>query len=185
MIYTPCDKKKLLDIAKKSIAHGLIHHGPVIVDLAQYSGAFKKIRAVFVTLELNGHLRGCIGTLQASEPLIEAIANYAFEAAFRDPRFPPVTNDDIEKLDISISVLTPPEPLTFTSEQDLLEKLRPYIDGLILMENGYTGTFLPSVWAQLPDPKTFLAHLKMKAGLPHDYWSNTIQIKRYTTEMIK
>jgi uncharacterized protein len=184
MTYTPNDKKTLLDIARQSITHGLTYHEPLAVNLTEYSDLLKKIRAVFVTLELNGHLRGCIGTLQAHEPLAKAVAKYAFEAAFRDPRFPPVTSHDAEKLSITISILNPAEPLTFTSEHDLLGKLRPHIDGLILIEHGYSSTFLPSVWEQLPDPKTFLAHLKMKAGLPQAYWSNTIQIKRYTTDVI-
>jgi AmmeMemoRadiSam system protein A len=185
MSYSHTEKEILLGVAKRSILHGLTHHGPLSINLEEYPDTLKKIRAVFVTLEIENHLRGCIGTLQAVEPTIKAVACYAFEAAFRDPRFPPVTPHEIEKLDISISILTPPEPMTFTSEKNLIEQLRPSIDGLILTEGKYSGTFLPSVWSQLPDSKLFLAHLKMKAGLPHDYWSTTIQIKRYTSEVIK
>jgi AmmeMemoRadiSam system protein A len=185
MTYNHQEKDILLTIAKKSILHGLENGQPLPVELTQYSEVLRQIRAVFVTLELKGHLRGCIGTLQALEPLVQAVAHYAFEAAFKDPRFPAVTAEEAEDLDIALSVLSPAESIFFESEQDLIGQLRPNIDGLILIEKGYSGTFLPSVWSQLNNPKEFLDHLKMKAGLPHHYWSDTIQIKRYTTEMIK
>lgn len=185
MTYDDQEKNILLTIAKKSIFNGLKNGEPLSVDLMKYSETLRQIRAVFVTLEIEKHLQGCIGTLQALEPLVQATAHYAFEAAFKDPRFPPVTSLEAEKLEIALSVLNPAEPMIFASEQDLIEQLRPNIDGLILIEKRYSSTFLPSVWSQLQNPKEFLKHLKIKAGLPHNYWSDTIQIKRYTTEVIK
>jgi len=105
-------------------------------------------------------------------------------AAFRDPRFPPLAADEFDELDIHLSILTPAEPVSFTSEQELITQLQPGIDGLILEEGHRRGTFLPSVWEQLPEPQQFLRHLKQKAGLSPDYWSENIRISRYRTEMI-
>lgn len=142
------------------------------------------MRATFVTLEILGKLCGCIGTLEAIRSLAEDIAHNAYAAAFRDPRFPPVRQWDIERLDIHLSLLTPAEPVSFTSEDDLLQQLAAGEDGLILEEGLRRGTFLPSVWESLPNPRTFLQHLKLKAGLPKDYWSDSIRIYRYRTEAI-
>lgn len=143
---------------------------------------FKEERATFVTLTINGALRGCIGMLEACRPLIEDVAENAKSAAFHDPRFPPLSRKEFEKIDIHISVLSPPEEITFSSEADLLECMRPGIDGLILQEGGRRGTFLPCVWEELPGKEEFLMHLKMKAGLPAGYWSDSLRVFRYTAE---
>jgi AmmeMemoRadiSam system protein A len=127
-------------------------------------------------------LRGCIGHLEATLPLVEDVAENAFSAAFRDPRFPALRDTEYAALELHISVLTPAEPLDCNSESDLLRQMRPYQDGLILAEGLRRGTFLPSVWEQLPEPREFLRHLKRKAGLPDDYWSPSLQIYRYETE---
>jgi len=113
--------------------------------------------------------------------LIEDVAENAFAAAFNDPRFPRLSADEFPNLDIHISILSKPEPISFDSEAELLEKIRPNIDGLILSDEYQQGTFLPSVWASLPDKNSFLRHLKQKADLPVDYWSDTISVERYTT----
>lgn len=139
-------------------------------------------RATFVTLTIGGHLRGCIGMLEACRPLAEDVAANARAAAFEDPRFEPLTKKEFEKLEIHISVLSPPGELTFLSEEDVLSQIRPGIDGLILQEGFRRGTFLPSVWEELPSKELFWAHLKRKAGLPADYWSDTLRVFRYTTE---
>ena len=139
-------------------------------------------RATFVTLTIGGRLRGCIGMLEACRPLAEDVAANACAAAFEDPRFDPLTKKEFEKLEIHISVLSPPEELTFSSEEDVLSQIRPGIDGLILQEGFRRGTFLPSVWEELPEKELFWAHLKRKAGLPTDYWSATLRVFRYTTE---
>ncbi len=139
-------------------------------------------RATFVTLTIGGQLRGCIGMLEACRPLAEDVANNAYAAAFEDPRFPPLTKKEFEKLEIHISVLSPPEEMLFSSEEDLLRQIRPGIDGLILQEGFRRGTFLPSVWGELPEKELFWAHLKLKAGLSAAYWADTVRVFRYTTE---
>jgi len=145
----------------------------------------KEKRATFVTLTLNGNLRGCIGMLEACRPLAEDVAENAVSAAFRDPRFPPLTADEFENLEIHISVLSPPEEMAFSSEADVLAQIRPGIDGLILQEGFQKGTFLPSVWEELPETEMFFEHLKLKAGLPAGYWSDTLRVFRYTAEIIQ
>lgn len=176
-------KATLLTLARASIQEGLKAGRPLQVDLSQYDAAITCKRASFVTLERGGQLRGCIGMLEAVRPLAEDIAENAFAAAFRDPRFPALSEPEYADLDLHISVLSPAEALDFDSEQDLIAQLQPGIDGLILQEGYRRGTFLPSVWEQLPDPVQFLRHLKQKAGLPADYWSDTLKIFRYRTEM--
>lgn len=175
----------LLTLAKNSIQHGLTTGKPLSVKLADFPAELTVHRATFVTLQKKGQLRGCIGILSAIRPLVEDIAENAFSAAFNDPRFPPLAADEFNELDIHLSILTPAEPMAFSSEQDLISQLQPNIDGLIFQEGSRRGTFLPSVWAQLPEPKQFLRHLKQKAGLSPDYWSNSIKVFRYTTEIIE
>jgi AmmeMemoRadiSam system protein A len=177
-------QKQLLDLARQSIRHGLVHRVPLPIRLEEWSAELCAIRATFVTLHQHNRLRGCIGTLEAVRPLAEDISHNAFAAAFRDPRFPPVTEGEIEMLSIHLSLLTPSVPLTFTSEADLLSQIVPFEDGLILEDGQRRGTFLPAVWESLPEPYAFLQHLKMKAGLPLDYWSDTLKVSRYRTEMI-
>lgn len=176
------DRENLLEIAHLSIRHGLDHGYPLPVRADDYEAPLRAVRASFVTLNLNGMLRGCIGHLEASQPLVEDVADNAFSAAFRDPRFPPLSEQEFANLEIHLSILTPAEPLPCESESDLLRKLRPHRDGLILAEGARRGTFLPSVWEQLSDPKEFLRHLKRKAGLPDDYWSPDLEVMRYETE---
>ncbi len=179
---SPAHRRILLQVARDSIAHGLRTGRPLVVDPADFDPELQAQRATFVTLEEGGQLRGCIGHLEAIQPLVADVAENAFNAAFRDPRFPPVSAGEFDALEIHISVLSPPEPMAFDSETDLLRQIRPGVDGLILEEGIYKGTFLPSVWEQLPDPRQFLAQLKMKAGLPPNYWSDTLKVSRYTTE---
>ncbi|WP_456417756.1 AmmeMemoRadiSam system protein A [Thiolapillus sp.] len=172
----------LLQTARASIHTGLHEGHPLQVKPADYEPALQAQRATFVTLNKRGELRGCIGHLEAIQPLIKDVADNAFSAAFQDNRFPPLQKEEFDQIDIHISVLSPAEPLSFSSEQELLRQIRPGIDGLILQDGYYRGTFLPSVWEQLPTREAFLAHLKMKAGLPANYWSDSIQVSRYTTE---
>jgi len=180
----PDDHTTLLATARQSIRNGLKQGQALTIDTADFSPALQMPGASFVTLHLHGQLRGCIGSLQAWRPLIEDVAENAFAAAFRDPRFAPVNEKEYEQLDYHISILSPSEPIAFESEKDLLSKLRPGIDGLILEDQGRRGTFLPSVWEQLPEPRQFLRQLKVKAGLSADYWSESIKVERYTVEDI-
>lgn len=176
------DQETLLEIARESILHGLSTSRPLPVRASDFPDQLMEKRASFVTLSKNGQLRGCIGTLEAVRPVVEDIAENSFSAAFRDPRFAPLADDELGDVNIHISILTTPQPIEFTSENDLLNKIRPNIDGLILVEDHHRGTFLPAVWESLPDPKDFLNHLKLKAGLPKNYWSDQIQVFRYQTE---
>jgi len=178
-------RKLLLELAKNSIVHGLKTGEPLKPELSHYPPELQVKRATFVTLERNHQLRGCIGMLEAVRPLVEDVAENAFLAAFRDHRFPALEVDEIDDLELHISILSPAEPLTFDSEQSLIDQLRPGIDGLILEEGYRRGTFLPSVWESLPEPRQFLRHLKQKAGLFPDYWSDTLKVSRYSTEMFK
>jgi AmmeMemoRadiSam system protein A len=172
----------LLDTASASIRHGLDTGSALEPDINAYDQTLQAERACFVTLHRNHNLRGCIGHLEAVQPLILDVAENAFAAAFKDPRFAPLEESEMDGLDIHISILTLPQPLLFSSEQDLLSRLRPGIDGLILEDGAHRGTFLPSVWNSLADPESFLRHLKLKAGLPENYWSDTVTIQRYETE---
>ena len=184
-MFTDDEKKQLLDLAKASIQFGLEHGHPIAVTLGNYPAHLQEQRACFVTLQINNQLRGCIGSLEAHRPLVEDVADNAYAAAFRDPRFGPVSESEYPNLQYHISVLNPPEPMTFSSEEDLLKQIRPNIDGLVLSDKGYRGTFLPSVWESLPTAREFFTHLKQKAGLPMNYWSDTLTVERYTVESIE
>lgn len=183
-MFDSADKKQLLDLAKASIQYGLEHGHPIAVTLGNYPSHLQEQRACFVTLQIDDKLRGCIGSLEAHRPLVVDVADNAYAAAFRDPRFAPVSATEYPDLQYHISVLNPPEPMTFDSEADLLKQIRPGIDGLVLSDKGFRGTFLPSVWESLPTAKEFLMHLKQKAGLPMDYWSESLEVERYTVENI-
>lgn len=174
----------MLDVALLSIHHGLVHKKPFPIGHEGLAPDLAKPRATFVTINLNGQLRGCIGTLQAVRALAEDIAFNAYAAAFLDRRFSPLTENELEHIRLHLSLLTPPIPIHFSSQEDLLKKIVPFEDGLILEEGSNRGTFLPSVWESLPNPEKFLDHLKMKAGLPGDYWSPTLKVSRYHTESI-
>jgi AmmeMemoRadiSam system protein A len=171
----------LLLTARQSIEHGLRHKGPLPVAAREHP-PLEKPGASFVTLHRQGQLRGCIGSLEAYRPLLADVAENAYAAAFRDPRFPALQARELDGLSVDISILSAPEPLHFDSEQDLLTRIRPGIDGLILQAGTRRGTFLPSVWESLPASRDFLQHLKLKAGLPGDYWADTIKVWRYITE---
>ena len=175
-------KQQLHEIAKNSIINGLHKGKPAHIELSDYDDDLQTNRATFVTLHKHGQLRGCIGILEPLRPLAEDIAHNAFAAAFSDHRFPPVSADEIDHLDIHISILATPEEMSFTSEDDLVSQLRPGIDGLIMQEGNQRGTFLPSVWESVTDRVDFLNHLKQKSGLPANYWSDTIGVQRYTVE---
>lgn len=176
------DRAILREVAFGSIRHGVQLGCPVAIEPRDYPAALLAPGASFVTLHRHGDLRGCIGSLTAYRPLVADVAENAFAAAFRDPRFAPLRADELADLDLHISVLSAPQALTFRDEADLLRQLRPGVDGLILTADGHRGTFLPSVWESLPRPEQFLSQLKRKAGLPADYWSPALRVQRYTTE---
>ena len=182
MAYSTQERLSLLQVALSSIESGLRSGTPETVNSQEYDRELREPRASFVTLKKNQSLRGCIGSLEAHRCLVEDIAFNAFAAAFRDPRFQELGSEELDFLDIGISVLAPSEALTFDSQQTLLEMLRPGQDGLILQDRNARGTFLPAVWESLPQPEEFLKQLKIKAGLTADYWSEKLEVWRYTTE---
>jgi AmmeMemoRadiSam system protein A len=166
------------------LEHGLIHHQALPIKPKDYPAELQIQRAAFVTLTQEGQLRGCVGTLEATHPLVANVAKYAYSAGFADPRFPALTWEELPHVEIDISILSELELLRFTSENDLVEQLRPGIDGLVLEDGWYRGTLLPSVWEKTTEKRQFLRQLKRKAGLAQDYWSDNLQIKRYTTTCI-
>jgi AmmeMemoRadiSam system protein A len=178
---TDAEQQLLLQLARESIEYGLQHQHEIALSTDEHPPQLQEQRATFVTLHLNHQLRGCIGTLEAYQPLVLDVAHNAYAAAFNDPRFMPVTQNEANNLEIHISILNPAEELRFSSEQELIDQIRPAVDGLIMQDGGRKGTFLPSVWEQLAEPKEFVCHLKRKAGLPVDYWSDTLRVWRYTT----
>lgn len=166
----------LLRLARAAIARelGFDSHDLPRSDWLEQDGA------TFVTLNLHGRLRGCIGSLEAHRPLIDDVRHNAVAAAFRDPRFPPLSREEFAEVQIEVSLLSPPEPLDFNSEEDALAQLHPGQDGAILEYGRNRATYLPQVWAQLPEPGDFIGHLKEKAGLPADFWSDDIRLSRYS-----
>lgn len=168
--------------------------GPVLLDLARQAIAvrfglpkattpgadwLRAPGATFVTLTQHGALRGCIGSLQAHRPLHEDVQANALAAAFRDPRFAPLQAEELDITRIEVSLLSPAQPIAFTSEADALTQLQPGEDGLIFEAGRYRSTFLPQVWEQLPTAELFLSQLKRKAGLPADFWSAEVRLSRY------
>ena len=181
---TDRERGLLIDTAADSIEHG-VHRNeafPVVVD--RFPASLQQPGATFVTLKMGGDLRGCIGSTQAYRPLVLDVAENAFAAAFRDPRFAAVRVYDLPHLTFSISMLGPNTELRFESEQDLLALLRPGTDGLTIEDGTHRATFLPQVWESLPQPQAFLAHLKRKAGLSEQHWSDALRAYRYTTECV-
>ncbi len=176
---------RLLEIADQSVRFGLANGRPMNVDLGAEPAPLQAIGASFVTLKTSAkQLRGCIGSPTAHQPLAIDVAGNAYKAAFGDPRFKSVRADEFETLHLSISVLSPQAPIQFTDEADLLAQLRPGIDGLVIADAGRRALFLPSVWEQLPDPKQFLAHLKHKAGMSPQHWSQDFRANRFIAEEI-
>jgi hypothetical protein len=169
--FTPEEQRTLLRLARKSVT-AAVTGSEAPKDDPKVAAKFRERRACFVTLTRNGDLRGCIGSLSPQESLYGAVISRAKAAATEDPRFNAVQPNELDKIEIEISVLTLPEPLAFTSPRDLLEKLRPGIDGVVLSVDGQTATYLPQVWEQLPDKRTFLRELSQKAGLAADAWTS-------------
>ena len=169
-------------IAHTSIARTL-GAGELPPPSFEAAGKLDDLGACFVTLEIGGRLRGCIGSLSPRRPLGEDVAHNALAAAFEDPRFPKLSPAEFAETDVEVSVLGAPQPLdptgTYLAEAEVLDALVPGVDGVILRWRGHSATFLPQVWESLPDPQEFLAHLKAKAGLPPDFWAEDMEILTY------
>lgn len=172
----------LLKLARGAIARQL---GLSALEVEASMPRLNAPGATFVTLTANGQLRGCIGTLEAYRPLRDDVQHNARAAAFRDPRFLPVTAAEWPQVRVEVSLLSTPEPLPVRDEADLCAKLQPGVDGVIFQAGLRRSTFLPQVWEQLPKPRLFLAHLKEKAGLPADYWGDDVRVWRYGVQKWK
>lgn len=166
----------LLRLARSAIRGALDSDPP---SFLMHAAWLKSPAAVFVTLRKYGELRGCIGSLAAHRMLAEDVRENAIAAATRDPRFPPLTLQELEQVTIEISLLTTPVAMQFSDEADALSQLKPGRDGVIFEEGERRATFLPQVWDEIPEPRDFLAQLKQKAGFPRDYWSPEVQLMRY------
>lgn len=174
----------LLEIAAESIDHGLEKDAPLKVSSETFDHEITAPGASFVTLEITGNLRGCIGSATAWRPLVEDIAENAFATAFRDNRFSPLKPSEREHLDISLSILTPHQQMTFSCEDDLIAQLRPGEDGLLIADGPWKALFLPAVWENLSNPEDFLSHLKDKAGLLPGHWSDSFTAHRFGANAI-
>ena len=177
------DRQKLLQIARETIqavAHQQKLHA---LDLSQFSEDLQAEGASFVTFTVDGNLRGCIGTLQAYQPLVIDVQARAMQAASQDPRFPPVRPEELKRIKIEISRLTQPEPLSYDSPEQLKSLLRAGIDGVVLSDGYKRATFLPQVWEELPDPEQFLGHLCRKMGCSPNLWKHQmLEVETYQVE---
>ncbi len=160
--------KLLLTVARRALEVKLNEGKVPAQHLADFPPKLQAEGASFITLTESGQLRGCIGSPTAFRPLVLDVQDNAIKAALQDPRFPPLSAEELPHTAIEVSVLTPLQPLPFSDVPDLLQKLRPRVDGVLLTCGWNRGLFLPQVWEQLPDPAQFLAHLFLKAGLPAD-----------------
>jgi len=184
---TAAEQETLLGLARESLREFVRTGGQPRVGELSLSAALHEPRACFVTLHHQGELRGCIGNTQPRDPLFSPVINNACGAAFRDTRFSSVQGTEIPELEIEISVLTEPTPLAFTSPEDLLSKLRPNVDGVLLKVDGRTVTFLPQVWEKIPAPADFMDELARKAHFPASAWQergtviSTYQVESFTS----
>jgi len=169
--------RALLTIARSAIAERL----DLGSSVEPSDPALTQLGATFVTLHSYGALRGCIGSLEPVRPLGVDVRENALAAAFRDPRFPPLTARELDATSVDVSLLSPAQRLVVTDEEDLMRQLRPGIDGLILEHDGRRATFLPQVWESIPDPRDFVAALKEKAGWPQGFWGARMNVYRYVT----
>ncbi len=175
-------KQRLIQVARESVLQMLENKQEYRFNRESMPPVYSQPRATFVTLNSNDQLRGCIGSLAPHRSLVDDVASNARAAAFNDPRFPPVSLSDYHTLEFHISVLSPAEVISVNSQAELIAALRPGIDGLILEQGENRATYLPSVWQQLPDPGTFIAELRRKAGLSRIGWHPDTVVHRYTTE---
>lgn len=174
----------LLSIAQATVRQTLANGKPPSVVMERLPAALKEHGAAFVTINMDGRLRGCIGSLVAHRPLAEDVAINAHKAAFQDPRFKPLTEAELGRCEFEISLLSPHVPFPFEDEDDLIAKLRPGRDGLTLRDGDKRALFLPSVWDGIADRRAFVTRLKQKAGWDAGYWSPTMTATRFTTEKI-
>lgn len=180
---TQAEKQILLELAREALVCAVRGESFPHLDFKTLSPALRENGASFVTLTKHGDLRGCIGTLEARQPLVEDVREHAAEAALDDYRFPPVTVNELPDIRIEISRLTKPQALEYNDPNDLLHRLTPGLDGVVLRDKFRRATFLPQVWEHLPDPEHFLDQLSLKMGADRHYWrSNRLTVETYRVE---
>lgn len=180
---SPQQGQTLLKLARQTISEKFGRSSAKVAPDLLADRAFQSRRGTFVTLTIDGQLRGCIGNLEPSESIAEGIKRNAVNAAFHDPRFSQLDAKELDKIHIEVSILTDPQPLEYQGSKDLIAKLRPHVDGVILRQGSAVATFLPQVWEQLPRPETFLSNLCRKAGLPGDTWQKgQLEIMTYQVQ---
>jgi len=178
------ERRALAALARDSLACGVRTGRALAVDVDDLSPALARPGACFVTLRLDGELRGCIGSIEPREPLGIDVAENAFKAGFRDPRFAPIDASELARIEIEVSVLSPLEPLGHIDASELAARLVPGRDGALIRQHGRSGTFLPAVWKQLPDPAAFVAQLLRKAGFGSTLHPTSFDAWRYTVETV-
>ncbi|MDI6769718.1 MAG: AmmeMemoRadiSam system protein A [Anaerolineales bacterium] len=164
------EKQTLLRLSRQALESGVRGQTLPALDAATLSPTLRADGASFVTLTVRGELRGCIGVLEPYQSLAEDVREHAIAAALQDYRFPPVEEHELAQIEIEVSRLTLPEPLEYTTAEDLLASLRPGVDGVILQDGFRRATFLPQVWEKVADKEEFLDHLCMKMGASPDFW---------------
>ena len=165
----------LVSLSRSTIAEAL----GIDVDAEIIPSWMRSPGASFVTLTIDGHLRGCIGSLIAYRPLVDDVRMNSLAAAFEDPRFFPLTIEEYDKILVEVSVLSVPETMPCSTREEVLASLRPDIDGVILTSRSGRAIVLPQVWMEYPTPEDFLTHVCTKAGIAPDYWGDDIGIERY------
>ena len=180
---TAQEKQTLLRLARESMDHAVRQEPIPPIDLDSLSPRLQADGVSFVTLTIQGTLRGCIGALEPSQPLALDVSEHAIAAALHDYRFPRVELDELAHIKIEVSRLTLPVPLSYQAPEELLEKLRPGVDGVLLRDGGRRATFLPQVWEKIPEPDEFLDNLCYKMGAEPGLWrEKNLQVSVYQVE---
>jgi uncharacterized protein len=180
---TDSERSALLKIARQALEAAVRSQPFPALDRTELPARFLEPGAVFVTLTREGELRGCIGALEAYQPLVDDVCEHAAAAALQDYRFPQVTAEELAEIEIEISRLTKPTPLTYADAADLLKKLRPNVDGVILRDGWRRATFLPQVWEKIESPEEFLSHLCYKMGASPNLWQHKkLEVSIYQVE---
>lgn len=180
---TAGEKQTLLRLAREAMEHAVSGKALPPLDAQSLRPALRENGASFVTLTINAELRGCIGALEAYQPLAEDVREHAVAAALRDSRFRPVVESELSRIRLEVSRLTVPHLLEYSSGEDLLIKLNPHVDGVILKDDFRRATFLPQVWEKIPDPADFLDQLCMKMGASRKLWRDAkLQVYVYQVE---
>lgn len=177
------EQKTLLRMAREAIEHRVKGKKLPPVQATSLTTNLREQGASFVTLTIRGQLRGCIGALEAYQPLADDVREHALAAAFEDPRFPPLREDELSRIQIEVSRLTRPVPLDYIDADNLISKLRPHVDGVILKDGLRRATFLPQVWEKLPQPSEFMDNLCYKMGVTEQLWkSKHLDVFTYQVE---